>query len=77
MPRTMRVEYPGAIYHAMIRLRWGSDAMIRLRWGSDAMIRLRCPSSGLRPGCELGLPKAPSRCYLAGCMAKKNQSRST
>ena len=29
MPRTMRVEYPGAIYHVMIRLRWGSDAMNR------------------------------------------------
>jgi hypothetical protein len=29
MPRTMRVEYPGAIYHAMIRLRWGSDAINR------------------------------------------------
>jgi hypothetical protein len=29
MPRTMRVEYPGAIYHVMIRLRWGFDAMNR------------------------------------------------
>jgi hypothetical protein len=29
MPRTMRVEYSGAIYHVMIRLRWGSDAMNR------------------------------------------------
>ena len=29
MPRTMRAEYPGAIYHVMIRLRWGSDAMNR------------------------------------------------
>jgi putative transposase len=29
MPRTMRVEYPGAICHVMIRLRRGSDAMNR------------------------------------------------
>ena len=52
MPRTMRVEYPGASYHAMIRLRWGSDAMIRLRWptasAGDSTISSPTSSGGWR-----------------------------